>query len=119
MPLDSPNGNTAIGNAMVLTPGGKRSQQSPIDVRSIYPKVASHFFKVDAVDLARNQADLPQPALEAEIPHAAALKALGLEVHKTVVERGIAKPQSPTRGGTQIKGKNRRMHRYISFGVRT
>jgi hypothetical protein len=52
----------------------------------IHAKVASDLFEVNAVNLACQQAKLTQPALKAQVPHPAPFKALGLEVHKPMVQ---------------------------------
>jgi hypothetical protein len=62
----------------MLTPGGKRREETAIDMRCIDPDVATNFFEVKPLYSAGVTPQPLEPAAAAQIAHASAVIAAGL-----------------------------------------
>ena len=79
-PLDRADGNTLIGDVVVIAPRGQDRQPSSERMCRVDAGVIADLFVDDEVEAAGLVLDLGEPALEAQEPHAAALPAVQPEL---------------------------------------
>jgi len=91
-----------IGSLVVLAPAGQRGQQAAVHVGGVDTEVAPDLLEVDEVDVTGQALELRQPAFKAQVAHATALKALGLEAGEAVRDVLIFGAQGPAGSGAQV-----------------
>ncbi|BCL41029.1 hypothetical protein OIPHN260_05310 [Enterobacter roggenkampii] len=69
----------------------------------IHPGMTAYLFEVHRMDVLGDRLEFPQPALEAQKPHATPLEALGSETRKPVCNVTFPGQQCPAGGGPEIK----------------
>src|SRR5690554_2483297 len=107
--LDRAHRHALVRDRVGLTPVGERSQKPAVEVRSIGADVPSYLLEVDRFQLAAVFSQLIQPALEAQIAHAATVVAAVAKADSAAVDAPGIPAQCPARRGAEIEGEQRQL----------
>jgi hypothetical protein len=80
--------------------------EAAVGVRRIDAGMTADLFEKDRIDPVDRLLDLDEPALEAQVAHAAPFKSLGLERLTATGDVAIAPMQRPTGLSAKIKGQD-------------
>src|SRR5690606_2368288 len=93
------------GDALTLAPSGQRRQETAVEVGGVSADMAPDLLEIDRGQPTAVVGQLFEPALETQVPHAAAIEASGAEGGGSAVH-DPARQARPARGGAQIQGEN-------------
>ena len=96
-----------VGDALRLAPGRQRGEESSKDMGRVSASVPAHFFEVDGINAAGDLPGLVEPALEAEVAHAAALEARGPELGRAMQDPAAVIADGPARRAAEVEGEDR------------
>ena len=91
----------------MLAPCGEMGHEPAVGVRRIDAGVAADFLEVHRIDAIAGLLDLGEPALEAQVAHAATLKSLRLEGFRSAGHGAVAIAYCPAGLGAKVQCQDR------------
>ena len=101
--FDRAYGYAPVWDALTLAPGSEGGEEAAVGVRGIDTRMAADFFEEQGID--GGCVELVEPALEAQVAHAAALEALWRKVLGALCDQAVAAVQRPASVRAQVEGK--------------
>jgi hypothetical protein len=104
--FDRADRNALVRYAPQFGPSGQRGHEAAIDMGGVGRDMAADLLEPDGGDGTGQPVQFSQPVGEAQIAHAAAIKAAGAEAGRAAGDQTVMAAQGPAGRGAQIEGED-------------